>query len=85
MVFKGTHRNDIEIAERSGKMIVRNGKGDVARVVPLSGEVRQPPARQLVQEGSESRCQPVPLSVRHTFPLIFPEVPNDPLTTARAL
>lgn len=41
------NRDDVTIKERSGWLIVRNGKGNVARRVPLSAEVRLHVSRYL--------------------------------------
>lgn len=34
------NKEDIEIRDRSGSLIIRNGKGNIARYVPLAAEVR---------------------------------------------
>jgi integrase/recombinase XerD len=41
------NREDLTIRERSGSLVVRNGKGNVARKVPLSPEVRLQVGRYL--------------------------------------
>ncbi len=50
------NRDDVTMSERSGSVLVRNGKGNVSRKVPLSSEVRLHLRRYLEQRDDSERA-----------------------------
>jgi len=57
--------DDIELGERSGRVTIRQGKGNKARVVPLNASARQALAEYVAPR---LNCEPTIKAVARTFP-----------------
>lgn len=56
---------DLEVGERSGRIAIRQGKGNKARVVPLNASARSALAEYLA---SRLNCEPTVKAVAHLWP-----------------
>lgn len=59
------HLEDIEFGERSGRVTIRHGKGNTARIVPLNASARGALAEYLAPRFG---CQPTIKAVAHAWP-----------------
>ena len=57
--------DDIELGERSGRVTIRQGKGNKARVVPLNASTRQALAEYVAPR---LNCEPTVKAVAHSWP-----------------
>lgn len=65
--------DDIELGERSGRVTIRQGKGNKARVVPLNTSARQALAEYVA---SRLNCDPTVKAVARAFPVRSSDVPS---------
>ncbi len=68
--------DDIEFGERSGRVAIRQGKGNKARTVPLNASARQALAEYLAPRW---KCDPTVKAVAHAWPPRSPSSPSIPL------
>src|SRR6266566_5311892 len=67
---------DIEFGERSGRVTIRQGKGNKARMVPLNASARQALAEYLAPR---LQCDPMVKAVAFAWPRRIPGSPSMPL------
>lgn len=68
--------DDIELGERSGRVTIRQGKGNKARVVPLNASARQALAEYVAPR---LNCDPTVKAVAHSWPQLSSNSPSAPL------
>jgi len=68
--------DDIELGERSGRVTIRQGKGNRARVVPLNASARQALAEYVAPR---LNCDPTMKAVAHAWPRCSSNGPSAPL------
>jgi len=68
--------DDIELGERSGRVTIRQGKGNKARVVPLNASARQALAGYIAPR---LNCEPTVKAVAHSWPRGAFDGPSVPL------
>lgn len=68
--------DDIELGERSGRVMIRQGKGNKARIVPLNASARQALAEYMA---SRLACDPSVKAVARDWPARSSDSPSNPL------